>query len=140
MEGVGFLLKAIKTEQFATFPEFYSKKKNVGLTTNLEYKVSTENKQVGVFATFAFDQTKKVFLKIQVSCHFEISADAWSKFLTESKIVLPKDFMTHIAILTIGTARGVLHSRTEGTQFNQYILPTLDIRGLISKDVEFELN
>ncbi|OFX28635.1 MAG: hypothetical protein A2033_07655 [Bacteroidetes bacterium GWA2_31_9] len=136
---LGFALQAIKTEQFATFEKNHSAKKEVSLTTDIEFKINTENKQVGVYTTFSFDQSKKVFIKIQVSCHFEISLDTWNSLLSENKIIFPHTFITHLAVLTIGTARGVLHSKTEGTEFNKYILPTLDISKMFTKDVEFIL-
>lgn len=136
---IGFALKGIKTDQFATFEENFSKKKEANLTTELQFKINKESKQIGVYATFSFDHTKKVFLKIQVSCHFEILPDAWDELLKESKIIFPKGFITHLAVLTIGTARGVLHCKTDGTDFNTYILPTLDISKMLTEDVEFVL-
>jgi len=137
---INFVLKGISTDQFATFEENYSKEEEVNLNTNLEFKISRENKQVGVYTTFTFEQAKKAFLKIQVSCHFDIDADAWNGFLSEEKIVLPHSLMSHLTMLTIGTARGVLHSKTNGSEFNKYILPTLDVAKTLTKDVEFNLN
>lgn len=42
-------------------------------------------------------------------------------------------------MLTIGTARGVLHSKTENTTFNQFLLPTLNVNELVQKDVIFKI-
>ncbi|MFV1977501.1 MAG: hypothetical protein ACC651_17300, partial [Candidatus Scalindua sp.] len=75
----------------------------------------------------------------QVSCHFEISPESWSSFLNEEKIIFPKNFLTHLTLLSIGIARGVLHSKTDGTEFNKYILPTLNISQMLNEDVEFNL-
>jgi hypothetical protein len=75
-----------------------------------------------------------------VSCHFDIGADSLNDFLSKEKIVFPHSLMTHLTILTIGTARGVLHSKTNGSEFNKYILPTLDVTKMLTKDVEFDLN
>lgn len=43
-------------------------------------------------------------------------------------------------MITVGTARGVMHSKTDGTEFNKFLLPTLSIDDLVSKDAEFALN
>jgi hypothetical protein len=112
---IDFALKGITTDQFATFEENYSKEKEVNLNTNLEFKISSKNKQVGVYTTFTFEQEKKAFIKIQVSCHFDIEADSWNDFLSKEKIVFPHSLMSHLTTLTIGTARGVLHSKTNGS-------------------------
>jgi len=137
---INFALKGITTEQFATFEENYSKGKVVSINTNFEFKISRENKQVGVYTTFSFEQAKKIFIKIQVSCHFDIDIAAWNGFLSEGKIVFPHTLMTHLTVLTIGTARGVLHSKTTGSEFNKYILPTLDVAQMLTEDVEFNFN
>lgn len=42
-------------------------------------------------------------------------------------------------MLTIGTTRGVLHSKTENTPFNSFLLPTLNVMELVKKDVVFKL-
>lgn len=42
-------------------------------------------------------------------------------------------------MLTIGTARGVLHSKTESTPFNSFLLPTLNVNELVKKDVVFKI-
>ena len=42
-------------------------------------------------------------------------------------------------MLTIGTTRGVLHSKTENTPFNSFLLPTLNVNELVKKDVVFKV-
>jgi hypothetical protein len=139
-ESIGFALAAIKTEQFALFEEKYSSKKELNITTSLEFKINEEQKLIGVFATFTFEQAKKTFIKIQVSCHFAIDQNAWESFRKEDVIVFPKNFMAHLTMLTIGTSRGVLHAKTEGTEFNKFILPTINVNQLVDKDAEFIIN
>ena len=45
--------------------------------------------------------------------------------------------MTHLIVLTIGTVRGILHAKTEGTKYNSYILPTINVAELIKTDIVF---
>ncbi|KVV16185.1 hypothetical protein [Flavobacterium sp. TAB 87] len=139
-ESVGFVLAAIKTEQFALFEENFSQKKTTDITTSLEFKINLEEKLIGVFAAFSFEQAKKVFIKIQVSCHFNIDTDSWSSFLQDEIIVVPQSFIAHLTMLTIGTSRGILHTKTEGTEFNKFILPTINVKSLVDKDAEFKLS
>jgi len=136
---IGFNLIGLKTEQFATFEENYSEKKETQIHTGIEFKLSSEQKRIGIFAEFTFTQETHTLVKLQISCHFAVSPESWDSFCSESKIVFPKGFMMHLTMLTIGTARGVLHAKTEGTIFNQFILPTINVEELISKDVEFDL-
>lgn len=137
--SVGFALQGIKTEQFAILEENYAPKKDVGLGTGLQFKVDSENKQIGVFLSFEFIQGKKVFLKIQVSCHFKIEETAWASFRKEDKLIVPKEFLAHLAMITTGTTRGVLFAKTEGTAFSKYIIPTINVAEMIKEDASFEI-
>lgn len=83
---------------------------------------------------------QKVFIKIQVSCHFNIEPDTWTSFLKDSNVVVPKNFISHLTILTIGTSRGILHAKTEGTEFNQFILPTINVNQLVDADAVFDIS
>lgn len=138
-QKVGFALLGLKTEQFATFEENFSQKKKTNLTTGLEFKVNKDIKQISVFATFTFEQTKKAFLKIQISCHFRIAPESWDNFCSDSTIVFPKGFMAHLTMLTVGSARGVLHAKTDGTQFNKFIIPLINVTEMINEDAIFPL-
>ncbi len=139
---VGFTLQGIKTEQFAIFEENYFPKKEVGLGTELQFKLDQTNNQIGVFLGFEFMQTKKVFIKILVSCHFKINEDNWGEFIQkeETKLTVPKGFLAHIAMITTGTARGVLFAKTEGTEFSKFIVPTLNVSEMIPENASFVLN
>lgn len=138
---VGFELQGIITEQFAIFEDNYAQKKETGITTELQFKLDPKNKQIGVFLGFEFVQGKKVFLKIQVSCHFKIEESSWSNFVqeNESKLIVPKGFLAHLAMITTGTARGVLFAKTESTQFSKYIVPTINVAEMITEDALFEI-
>lgn len=134
---VGFALKGIKTEQFAIFEENYSPKKETSLGTELQFKLDQNNKQIAVFLGFEFLQGKKVFLKIQVSCHFKIEESSWSSLIQENKLIVPKGFLAHLAMITTGTSRGVLFAKTEATPFSTFIVPTLNVAEMIKEDVSF---
>jgi hypothetical protein len=138
---VGFALQGIKTEQFAIFEESYSPKKESGLGTELQFRVDQKNKQIAVFLGFEFIQGKNVFLKIQVSCHFKIEAKSWESFIQnkESKLIVPKELLAHLAMIATGTTRGVLFAKTESTQFSKFIVPTFNVDEMIAEDAMFDI-
>lgn len=138
---VGFALQGIRTEQFAVFEENYAPKKETGLGTELQFKLDQKNKQIGVFLGFEFIQGKKVFLKIQVSCHFGIEEKSWTDFIRkeDDKLVVPKGFLAHLTMITTGTTRGVLFAKTESTPFSKFIVPTLNVAEMINEDASFNM-
>ena len=139
---VNFALLGIKTEQFAIIDENYNSRKATDFGTKLEFKLDEINKQIGIFFDVEFVQGKKVFIKIIVSCHFMIDEESWKKMESSKdfKIIISRDFLTHICMITVGTARGVLFAKTEGTEFSNYIIPTIDLTLMITEDAVFELN
>jgi len=138
---VEFALQGIKTEQFAIFEENYAPKKESGLGTELQFKLDQKNKQIGIFLGFEFIQGKKVFLKIQVSCHFKIEEKSWNSFILkkEAKLIVPKGFLAHLAMITTGTTRGVLYAKTESTPFSRFIVPTLNVAEMVTEDASFDM-
>jgi hypothetical protein len=136
---IGFNLVAIRTEQFALIEENFNENEEVNLGSDFEFKLSCKNNQLGVYASFKFEQKGKVFLKIQVSCHFSIRPESWQNFCNNQEIVFPKGFMAHISMLTVGTTRGVLYSKTDGTIFSKFMLPLINVVDLINEDVKFSL-
>ena len=77
------------------------------------------------------------FIIVEIGNHFQIEEIAWNSFCQDAeKIVIPKEFATHLLVLTIGTLRGVLHSKTENTEYNNFVLPTINVTEMINSDVE----
>jgi hypothetical protein len=137
---IQFALLTIEMEQFAIFEDQFTAKKETSLSTELQFKLDQHNKQIGVFVGVEFLQGKKIFLKIQVSCHFKINEPSWSNFVTNkaSKLIIPKQFLAHLAMITTGTTRGILFAKTESTKLATFILPTINVSEMIADDALFE--
>jgi len=138
--SLGFAFVGLKTTQFATNDKAYRKTGNLELQTNIGFALDEANHVLIVEVQFDFLKKKEApFLKIAQQGHFEMNTKGW-KSLTEidgSTIVFPKKLITHLVVLTIGAARGTLHAKTEGTIYNSYILPTVNVADLILEDVSF---
>lgn len=138
---VAFILKGIKTDQFAIIEENYCNEKEVKLNSEFQFKIDPKNNQLGVFIEFEFLQEEKVFLKIQVSCHFVFEKKSWESFYQDnSLIVIPKGILAHLAMITIGTTRGVLFSKTENTQFSNHTIPLINVAHAIKEDISFPIS
>ena len=137
--NINFSLLKIKTEQFAIFEENYIENETVNLNTNLTFGLNSEDKVFLVTPKYTFEIKKKPFMTIQMSCFFKIEDSAWNGFILNNKIIFPKNFVAHMAMISVGTSRGVLHTRTEDTIFNKYILPTINVSKMIPEDVVFDI-
>lgn len=136
---VSFKLERVTTEQFATIHECFNEKETVNLQASLRFATNDENRVIGVFAEFRFTCQQNVFMMIEAGCHFQIQPTSWDEMVSNSTLTIPKGLMQHLAVITVGTVRGILHAKTEGTQFNKFVLPTINVTELVKQDVSFSL-
>ena len=138
--NISFALNKVTTEQFAIIEEGFSDTGNIRIGTMLKFGCDEKKKLLACFGTFTFQSDQKTFIIIEAGCHFQIPDESWDKMYSKdpNRLIAPKGFLSHLAMLTVGTARGILHAKTEGTCFNKYVLPTINVSALIIDDVIFE--
>ncbi|VAW21357.1 hypothetical protein MNBD_BACTEROID01-1333 [hydrothermal vent metagenome] len=137
---VSFALAKITTEQFATIESKFCETDDIKLQANFRFAADKENKLVGVFANFTFECGQEAFIIIEAGCHFKIKPESWEKLLKsdDNTLVIPKGIIQHLAVITVGTTRGILHAKTENTSFNQFYIPTINMAEMIKQDSVFE--
>jgi|AntRauTorckE6833_2_1112554.scaffolds.fasta_scaffold00298_5 hypothetical protein len=135
---ITFGLQQIKTEQFATFEEVLCDGGKTGLTTNVKFGADLSHRIVGVIMSFTFNCNNSPFIKLETSCGFQIIEDDWKALKDEEKLTIPKGLAQHLAVIAVGTSRGILHAKTEGTDLNKFFLPTINVTELVKEDQVFE--
>lgn len=139
-QQVTFQLKGISTDEFATIKECYKEEESIQIETGYSFEVDPESYTVAVRFSIMYKCNESPFIVLKLTCAFDVEKESFeSMFDSESeKYIIPKGFLTHLTVLTIGTARGVLHAKLEKTGFENYILPTLNVADLIKEDMVFE--
>jgi hypothetical protein len=136
---ISFRLLNIVTEQFATF-EVENLPDANELNSELQFSMNQESRVVGCRMKFQFLHNNQPFVVLTVVCNFDIEQSSWdNQIVSNKKIILPKHFLEHLCVITVGTSRGILHAKTENTFFNKFMIPTLDVSNLVEKDVVFEI-
>ncbi len=138
--SLGFAFVGLKTTQFSTNDKAYKTTGALDLQTNIGFGLDEVNKVLIVEVLFDFLKKKdSPFLKIGLQGHFEIDNKSWKALSNtdDNTFVIPMKLITHLVVLTIGAARGALHAKTEGTIYNTYLLPTVNVAELINEDVIF---
>ncbi len=137
---IQFALKSIKTTQFAILEDDFVKGDPVEFSMNMRQGVHQSSQSLGVLAKATFSQNKKTFLVIESECFFAVKEESWNSFdANESLITVPRNVFVHLGMLTVGTLRGVLHAKTEGTEFNQFIIPAVDVTTIVKNDVVIDI-
>ncbi len=137
-ENIFFKLSRIQTEQFATIPGV-KVGEEIGISAGIEYGMEKETNTILCKVTFNFISEEQQFMILHVRCEFSVAPEAWEGNYrnVEKKYVFPAEFMQHLGVITVGTARGVLHAKTEGTEFNKFFLPTVNLKEMVPGEVSF---
>lgn len=137
-----FKLVNILTNQFALIEEHFSEDvSTVQLSLNHKFGIDIEKRNIALKNQIRFLSDNQIFIIVEITCTFNISEESWVELHIEEKseIVIPSGFATQLLVLTVGSARGVLHAKTENTKFNKYFLPTLDLSKSIENDIVFNV-
>ena len=137
---LSFKLVDISTNEFAILEESYTEGENVQMGTFVNFGQDREHQVLGSNLKFQFEQNEKPFLVISATCSFQLEEEAWKSLLDEDgqKIVIPEGFASHMAVMTVGTIRGILYEKTKDTPFKDYIIPPINLTKLIQEDVVIE--
>lgn len=138
--AIGFQLIGVRTEQFAIVDPDFDTNTQLAIAANFEIGKDDNNKIISLLFISKFKHQDKPIIILECSCHFKIEDASWAKFKEPDSdtFIVPKGFMTHLAIIAVGTARGILHAKTEGTRFNGYLLPTLNVSEIFTTDVRID--
>ncbi len=140
MRSISFTLASIHTEQFATIdkpiPTETESKVDFGL--QIAFGLNSDERFVACFLDVTYKLEGKLIIILKTRTEFLIDEKSWQSLFSNDKIVLPKGFMLHLGVISVGTARGILHAKTEHTPYNQFILPTVNLEEIIKEDEVFE--
>ncbi len=130
-----FQLVKIDTPQFAIINdgEF-----NNPLQIDFEINFAIDNNLSAIKNTLkvVYMNANEPVMQLVIDCCYAISPDSWKEITASDKsIVAPAGFLQHLTALTIGVTRGVLHSKTEGTNLNKFSLPLIDISEIVKNDM-----
>lgn len=134
-QPIAFALLGMSTDQFATISDPTTDEG--GLEISSAIKTDYKERYVGIGLLIKFTSGGDVFLQIESSTHFEIAEESWMLLSADNSqdVTLPKDFLSHLMTIAVGTTRGILHGKTDGTAFNKYFLPLIDVSKLDAVDV-----
>lgn len=130
-----FQMVRISVPQFAMLAQ-QMPEEEISLNTEIEYKYNTETPQLMSTVVFRFqsEPTGQPLLILEVACEFSIHPEDWEKLRKKDKIELTQPLMEILAVHTIGTSRGILYCKTEGTPLSNLMIPPLNVRKMIEKN------
>lgn len=135
---VPFKLVDINTEQFATFEEnFDPASSQLSIDFGVDFKLDRDQNLLGVFTRYDFSQEEKI-LVMECACSFHFSAEYWSSRIEGKTISFSPTVLTHLLVLSVGTARGIIHAK-KPKKFQHLLLPTMNVSKILVDDLVFSL-
>jgi len=108
----------------------------IDIQINLNFEVNFQQKSIGTIFGVKYFEEGKNLIELFVKLVFEIEQETWQKLHEGNSIKIPRDFARHLAVLSVGTARGILHCKTEKTVYNKLVLPPINLTEVIKQDIE----
>lgn len=147
---INFALVNIKTEKLEIRPEAFEDGKPVAVQAGVNFGVDKQKHLVKTLFNHNFvhkqedqEEQKNVapFIELTVSCVFALDPESWQILEKEEEqvFILPKGLASHFAMMTAGTARGILHNETEHTDYNKFIIPAQSVGDIIPNNVQIPL-
>lgn len=136
MENIRFNWNRINTDEYAQLNESIDQSSEFQIEIHVAFAYFKDERIVASRFKCVFIQADKPSLLIAVSAYFNIHPEDWKEIYNEKNgVVLPLKSAQHLASLTASTARGILHTKTEGGHYNKIIVPPININEIIKSDV-----
>lgn len=135
---IRFRMSRISVPQFAILCKSVSKAYKIGIKAELKH--SPNGGAVAVDMTITFEENEKTCVILEVLCEFVIHPDDLKSITSDNKVSIPKEVIDYFISQTLGTARGIMHCKTDGTPFNGIIIPPTDVSHMLGKDMVIPLN
>ncbi len=141
-QEITFKLVNIKTVEFAVIENESINEDTLESFVEIGFGFSDKTGRIQCGIKFKLSTDDKPFIIIHINCTFEIEPTTWEAMYNDKKeaYILPVGLAKHLAVLVMGTTRGALHAKTEGTAFNKYFIPPMNIDEQIERDVLLPVN
>lgn len=130
---VRFRMFKINVCQFAILADAPSVSVSIENKVGLDF--SKENRNIRVNMEFNFSDGMKSLMLLKMNCEFNIHKEDWDSFTKDGVTIISKSLIDYLIVQTVGTARGILHCKTEGSPFNCIVLPPIDVSHKVKEDV-----
>ena len=133
---IPFRIEQIKTQQFAMFPDLLENGAQVSVEANFGFGMNKGATDIRCIAKLSYIQNESLLLTTEVHCIFGITEEGSKQLLEEGRVEV--GFLRYLATITTGTARGIIHTKTENTVLNPVVLPPLNLVEVIKEDFIFD--
>jgi hypothetical protein len=124
----------IELEQFAMFPENYSKDaQGIDFETEVQFSLDKEQSVLSCTIIANMYNGDKQLIKAELKSLFNIKPESISELKKDGRIVFAPTILIQFASLCYGSMRGVIFAKTMNTPLCDFVIPPIFFGNIIDK-------
>jgi len=136
---IPFKIVKVEENQFSVFEDTLVVDASIQQQIGFGFGVDIENKVIAVSMEFVLNKNELPLIKQEITCYFELKEEVFNTLLKKDKLILPCEFGKHLAVVSTGTARGVLYANTKNTEFNNFLIGLINVDNMFNEDIVVEI-
>lgn len=138
MEKIPFRIFKIENDPIEIHADLVEELSDLEFGFQVSFNGDLKNRIVGCKTEYLFKQKSNTISALTVYCYFMIE-EGFVKSKTENgKLILSKEFLRYLATISVGTARGIQHAKTQGTILNALVIPPINLMNMNIQDLVIE--
>ena len=107
------------------FPDLMVNGAQVSVEANFGFGINKDATNIRCISKLSYSQNESLLLTTEVHCIFDITEEGSKQLIEKGRVEV--GFLRYLATITTGTARGIIHTKTENTVLNPIVLPPLNL-------------
>lgn len=135
---IPFRIFKIENDPIELHADVYEKSKDVEFGFEVSFNGNLKDGIIGCRTRYEYKQGECVLSCLTVYCYFMISKSYLESQKNEGKVIIDKEFLRYVSTISVGTARGILHAKTQGTVLNPMVIPPINLMEMDILDFTLE--
>ena len=139
-KSIEYNIVEIKTNQFAIFENAQETGGKKSINTSFSYGIDVNEKRFICIVDIVYKLDESPVIKIQTQAVYKLKEQSFQIFIEGEDFIMDPQFVKHFTNLLLNTTRGILICKLENTQYNQNILPEINLEDVIKTPLNIKLN
>ena len=139
MDKIPFRIFKIENEPIELHADLVEDLSGLEFGFQVSFNGDLQNRIVGCKTDYVFRKENGVVISaLTVYCYFIIQEEYVNSRIENNKLLLDKEFLRYLATISVGTARGIQHAKTQGTILNALVIPPINLTSMDIQDIVLE--
>lgn len=135
---IPFRIFKIANDPIELHADLWDAHKDVEFGAEFSFSGDWEKRLIACRSSYTFRQVDTILSSLTAYCYFEIATEYLDNNLVDGKIVIGKEFLRYLATISVGTARGIQHAKTQGTVLNDFVIPPINLMEMGFQELELK--